>query len=506
MFRYITGRTLFPIASALTLAVGIGAPAAAHAQSTAGVGFDPAAVTFHKDIEPILQRSCQNCHREESVAPMSLLTYEQTRPWARSMKRRTGMGRRAGVMPPWYVEQNIGIQEYKFDPSLSDTEVAMMAAWADNGAPRGNLEDAPPPRDFGDGGWTIGEPDLITVLPEVIIGGDQPDWWGEIETTPVGNTRDRYVEALEFREINDVLDTEDSRETVGGRFVFHHMIWSTQVIGDDGAQDETRSEPTTTGWPVHEVGRNADTFDPEAGRLLAANSSVVSNSVHLHSNGRDTRSHLEIAWRFHPDGYKPKLKRASRSLGDGLNIDIRPEETDQELHAYTVLQTHQKLTTFEPHLHAPGQRMCLEAIWGNHIETLTCAGYDHNWVRTYEYADHTAPILPKGTILHIIGYMDNTIANRNVPDPRNWQGSGNRSVTNMFIDLGIGVQLSDEQFLEQMEERRQAIEWRLGDHVIGCPLCPYDDLTIADVSDDDEADDDGESETGETAETAAQQQ
>ncbi|MEE2964160.1 MAG: hypothetical protein VX427_08450, partial [Acidobacteriota bacterium] len=225
MSRHTTGWMQHLTALAVTVAVGVGAPALAAGQSSDSLGFDPTEITFHKDIEPILQRSCQNCHREESVAPMALLTYEQARPWARSMKRRTSMGRRAGVMPPWYVEQNIGIQEYKFDPSLSDKEVAMVGAWADAGAPRGNVADAPPPRDFGDGGWTIGEPDLVTQLPELIIGGEQPDWWGEIETTPVGNTTDRYVEALEFREVNDVLDTEDSRETVGGRFVFHHMIW-----------------------------------------------------------------------------------------------------------------------------------------------------------------------------------------------------------------------------------------------------------------------------------------
>ena len=242
------------------------------------------------------------------------------------------------------------------------------------------------------------------MLGDIVMEGGAPDWWGEIESVPVGNTEDRYVEALEFREVNDVLDTEDNRETVGGRFIFHHMIWSTQVLGDNGEQDEARANDTTTGWPVHEVGRNADTFDPKAGRLLAANSSVVSNSVHLHSNGKDTRSHLEIAWKFHPKGYKPTLKNAGRSLGDGLNIDIRPEQRDQQLHAYTVLEEHQKITTFEPHLHAPGDRMCLEAIWGNHIETLSCAGYDHNWVRTYEYLDDTAPLLPKGTILHITGY------------------------------------------------------------------------------------------------------
>ena len=84
-------------------------------------------------------------------------------------------------------------------------------------------------------------------------------------------------------------------------------------------------------------------------------------------------------------------------------------------------------------------RMCLEAIWGYNIQTLNCVGYDHNWVRGYDYDDDSAPLLPKGTILHIIGYMDNSPTNKNVPDPRNWQGSGNRSVANMFIDLGMRV-------------------------------------------------------------------
>src|SRR5438093_9801956 len=90
-------------------------------------------VTYTKDIAPILQRSCQNCHRADGVAPMALTTYEEVRPWARAIKQRTGIGPHAGVMPPWYVEKNIGIQEYQNDPSLSDEEVAMVAKWADAG-------------------------------------------------------------------------------------------------------------------------------------------------------------------------------------------------------------------------------------------------------------------------------------------------------------------------------------------------------------------------------------
>ena len=102
--------------------------------------------------------------------------------------------------------------------------------------------------------------------------------------------------------------------------------------------------------------------------------------------------------------------------------------------------------------------MCLEAIWGYNIQTLNCVGYDHNWVRGYDYADDAAPLLPKGTILHIIGYMDNSPTNKNVPDPRNWQGSGNRSVANMFIDLGQRVALTDEQFQEEMAKRAREAE------------------------------------------------
>src|SRR5215510_6279521 len=86
-------------------------------------------VTFTKDIAPILQRSCQNCHRADGVAPMALVTYDDVRPWARAIKQRTGMGPRAGVMPPWYVENDIGIQQFKNDPSLSDDEIAMIAKW-----------------------------------------------------------------------------------------------------------------------------------------------------------------------------------------------------------------------------------------------------------------------------------------------------------------------------------------------------------------------------------------
>ena len=459
------GTVLFSAAIA-----GVVAPLAVQAEQQAA----PAApeVTFTRDIVPILQRSCQNCHRPGQVAPMSLLTYEDARPWARSMKQRTGLRDKAGVMPPWYIEKNIGIQHYKNDPSLSDEEVAKIAKWADTGAPRGDIKDMTVAKTFQDGAsWHAGEPDLIVESPEITVKANTPDWWGEFEPTKIPLTEDRYVASVEIREVNNFAKDAAGRDTVGQRYVWHHLIWATAEFNGTGDPVDASISEGAVGWPVHEVGRNADVFEPNAGRLLKANSSIIYQSAHLHAGGADVKSKLLFGFRFHPKGYKPARRSTLRNLGNGLDIDIKPNEANQQLHAYMVLQQPTKIATFEPHLHAPGQRMCLEAIWGINIQTLTCAGYDHNWVRQYEYDDDHAPILPRGTILHIIGYMDNTPNNKNIPDPRNWQGSGNRSIANMFIDLGQSVPLTDEEFQQEMAERRRKLGANRPDVVIGCPLC-----------------------------------
>jgi hypothetical protein len=466
----MNGRSLFASqASFLQLVwlvavlVGLVAPAALRAQPS----MSPGDVTFTKDIAPILQRSCQSCHRPNGAGPMSLVTYEEIRPWARAIKERTHLGPHAGVMPPWFVEKDIGIQKFKSDPSLTDEEKAKIRKWADNGAPRGNAADMPPPLNFEESNkWTIGEPDLVLRSKEVTVPAAGPDWWGDAGLIPTGLTEDKYVSAVEVREVNDI-PMGGPTKTVGGRFVFHHMTYSSIVPGqrDSGSADET-----ATSWPIHEVGRNADIFPPEAGRLLAANSSLSLTAGHIHSNGRATKAHLEFAFKFFPQGYKPLYRRSSLRLGNGIDIDVMPNQAKQELHAYATLTEHTKIIAFEPHLHAPGVRMCLEAIWGHNIQTLSCVGYDHNWVKQYVYDDDAAPLLPKGTIVHLIGFLDTTAANKNPADPRNWAGGGRRSIANMFIDLGYSVALTEEQFQGEMAKRRAKMKSR-NDYDIGCPVC-----------------------------------
>ncbi len=422
-------------------------------------------VTFTKDIAPILQGHCQRCHRPDGGAPMALMTYEDARPYARAIKERTGLRWKRGAMPPWFVEKDIGIQSFKNDPSLNDEEVAKIARWVDGGAPMGDPKDMPKPRTFEDDDrWTIGVPDLILKGPEVTMPANGPDRWTDLGFVPTGLTEDRYASAVEVREINDVPRGGVSGTVVGGRFVFHHMTYTTVARGEDGA-----TEGPSTSWPIHEVGRNADVFPPEFGRLLAAHSSLSLGAGHLHSNGRETKAHLEFGFKLFPKGYKPMYRRASMSLGNGNDIDVKPNTPGQELHAYAVLQENTKIVAFEPHLHASGIRMCEEYIWGMNIQQLNCVGYDHNWVTQYEYQDDAAPLLPKGAIVHLTGFLDTSPANKNLVDPRNWTGAGRRSVANMFIDLGYAVALTDEQFQAEMDKRRAKMS--RNDYDIGCPLC-----------------------------------
>ena len=464
-------RTHVMFRALLTLAAGafLASPLPAAAQPIEG----GQQVTFLKDIAPILQRSCQKCHRPDGGVPMSLLTYEEVRPRARSIKYWTGLGSQPDVMPPWYIEKNVGIQECKGDISLNNDEVVMIANWVDDGAPRGDPADMPPPLTFADASlWEIGEPDLIVSSPTVEVRATDPDWWGAIGETPTGLTEDRYISAIEMKEVNN-REPSSARETVGSRWAIHHMIWRAVSPRQPTAEEMERLqkedpeefqritlENTGAFWPFHEVGP-----------LLKAGSRLAFTSAHLHSTGSHTSARLDIGFKFHPRGYEP-TRTTALALAGALDLDVRGNEANQKIEAFQTLQQHANLTVFEPHLHAAGVRMCLDAFYPNGLsETLSCSGYNHSWVRVNPFADDAAPLLPKGTILRTTGYFDTTPANKNVADGRNWSGLGHRSIDQMLINIGQGVNLTDEQFAEEMAQRRETLDLTEGQYVLGCPLC-----------------------------------
>jgi hypothetical protein len=153
-------------------------------------------------------------------------------------------------------------------------------------------------------------------------------------------------------------------------------------------------------------------------------------------------------------------------------LEIRPDNDRNRYDTYTVVTAPLKILNYDPHMHAAGLRMCLVAMYPSYTETLNCAGYDHNWVRNYDYDENWMPLIPKGTILHHIGWFDGTAKNANNVDPRNTTINGRRTVQNMFSEGGNAIQLTEEQYQQELAARRAYLDrtnnWK---DVIGCPDC-----------------------------------
>jgi hypothetical protein len=420
-----------------------------------GAGQTEATTTFTKDIAPILQRSCQSCHRPGAMAPMSLLTYNEVRPWATSIKRRTS----SREMPPWFIERNVGVQRFKDDPSLSDAEIATIAKWVDAGAPRGNPADAPPPRQFPAGAdWSFGKPDLLISSPVRTVKPVEADFQGDIGVTPTGLTEDRYVKAVEVREVLVSEKAAPGAASTGRAALnistIHHATIGARTDFDPNSEFPT-SESVDGGFMlVHELGQNPTTYPDDLGVLLPANS-VLTWRMHTHANGKETQVRIDLAFKLHPKGYKPKHVLMASGGPSSYDLDIPAGSDDVRIDSFKVLTKPSRIVSFEPHMHASGKRMCLEAILPSGTrQTINCARYNHNWVKVYQYDDDAAPLLPAYTILHAIGYYDNSAKNPRNVEPRNWKGFGNRTIEDMMGGGAKYVALTDEEFKAAVEARR----------------------------------------------------
>ncbi len=406
-------------------------------------------VTFTTHIAPILHRSCVKCHRPGSIAPMSLVTFEDARPWARAIKDKTSRAPNDPErMPPWFIEKNVGIQRFKDDPSLTDEEIALIATWADSGALRGNPADMPD-IDLAGREWSIGKPDLIVTSPSKTIPAIAPDFYGRIGPVPTGLTEDRYVRAVEFREVRD--DTAAAARKAGdlNYFVVHHAVIGAAT--ESGGTAESRASGRFN--VVWELGQNSTIYPDVLGVKLAAGS-ALSFDLHTHSIGTETTFAIEVAFKFHPKGYQPKYTNAGSFNSLTYDLDI-PGNQETVIEALWPLSKPALVLSFEPHLHSSGRRMCVEALYPTgHQETLNCAGYNHNWVKVYHYEDAVAPLLPTGTVLKVTAWYDNTVANPRVADPRNWKGWGSRSIDDMMFLLSRVIWLTEEEFEAEAAARK----------------------------------------------------
>jgi len=362
-------------------------------------------------------------------------------------------------MPPWFIERNVGIQKFKGDPSLSDAEIAKIASWVDSGAPRGNLADAPPPRQFPTGGdWSFGTPDLVASSPVRTIKAVEADFQGDIGVTPVGLTEDRYVKAVEVREVRlsekAASGASSTPRPALNISTIHHATIGARTDFDPQSEFPTSVSVNGAFNLVHELGQNPTVYPDDLGILLPANS-VLTWRFHTHANGKETQVRIDLGFKFHPKGYKPKHALMTAGGLANNDLDIPAGDDNVRIDAFTVLTTPARMFAFEPHMHASGKRMCLEAILPSGVrQTLNCAGYDHNWVKVYLYDDDTAPLLPANTILRSIGWYDNSAKNPRNVEPRNWKGFGNRTIEDMMSFGGKYVALTEEEYQAEVAARQ----------------------------------------------------
>ena len=413
------------------LVVQTGASAQAPAQAASG------GVTFARDVAPILQKSCQSCHRPGQMAPMSLLTYQDVRPWARSIKQRVTERQ----MPPWGIDPHVGIQSFKNDPSLREDEVETIAKWVDAGAPMGSAADLPKPREFDDSDrWHIGKPDLVVTSPAHTVPAEAADWWGSYYVD-AGLTEDRYIKAIESKP--------------GKTAVVHHLLTyavDADVSGDSNGDDSSAD----AGEFLNEfaVGKNGDLFPEGTGRLLKAGSKIKFD-FHYHSVGQETVDRSQLGIVLYPKGYTPKHVVYSKQLGQPTEpLDIPGGSTYVRSDGYTRFNKPGRITAFQPHMHTRGKRQCIELIYpDNKTEQINCADWSFNWHIVSVYADDVAPIYPAGTVLHVISWHDNSASKGN-PDPRNWVGSGNRTIDEMGFAWITWYDLTDEEYQAEFDARK----------------------------------------------------
>jgi hypothetical protein len=403
------------------------------------LGADSKPVTFSKDVAPILQRACQNCHRPGSIAPMSLLTYNEARPWARSIKTKVALRQ----MPPWHIDRNVGVSKFKDDPSLSDAEIATISAWVDAGSPEGDPKDMPPPRQFTDlDKWHIGKPDIIVSMAKPYMlkakGGDE---FYDVDIDP-GFTEDVYVEALETK--------PDS-----GYRVVHHC--TTNLVEDP------EDDPVGLFLNEYAIGKNADIFPANSGRLIKAGSKIHFN-LHLHPSGEITPVKISLGLKLYPKGAVPKYVAFTQHMGDVTELDL-PAGQITRSDGYFRLPRPAVVTAFQPHFHVRGKAQCMEAIYPDvradsarpgpaRTETLSCVSdYQYGWSITYNYAEDVSPILPAGTVIHVTTWHDNSDQNPHNPDPKNWVGGGQRTIDEMAFAWVSLFYIDDADYRQRLDAR-----------------------------------------------------
>ncbi len=341
---------------------------------------------FYSDVLPILQENCQACHRINGanmggmVAPMSLITYEETRRWSTTIAERVA----TRSMPPWYASE-IHNGQFRNERTLTDDQISTLVRWAETGAASGDPKDAPPPVKFPDTEWAFGEPDLVVPIPEPYFVEDDVK---DLYVTLVGRITEemlpepRWIRATQVRPgeaVHHVVSNLGGQTPGMGAKVYREGFGQLVSPGE------------IVGWQLH--------YNKEAGP----------------GTGRwDENTSINL--QFHPVGYEPTCQTGSDAMG---NYTFRIPAGDPNYGAKSefTFPTDAYIISYFPHMHLRGKEMKIMAYYpdGSEEIVLHVPKYDFNWQTVYEYEEFK--FVPAGTRLETTGWFDNSAANPHNPDP-----------------------------------------------------------------------------------------
>ena len=373
------------------------------------------APTFSKEVAPILYKNCAGCHRPGEIAPMSLLTYEQARPWAKSIREKV----LSGQMPPWHAAEAHGV--FANDRRLTDAEKNTLTAWVDGGAPQGDPKDLPPPPQLTEG-WEIGRPDLVLSMAKPYDVPASGAIAYQFFTIPTNFTEDKWVQAIELRP--------------GNRSVVHHILAFVRepgkpadspafvtvlprkpalpaARGGNASQQGQAANPDTL-IATTAPGTNALIFEPGSALKIPAGATIIFQ-MHYTANGKAATDQSSIGLVF-AKGTRQREIRTGSFYNPLLKV---PAGTaDQAVDSAIEFTEDTHITALFPHTHLRGKSWEYRLVYpdGQSQVVLSVPKYDFNWQTYYVF---TTPLAaPKGSRLEATAHYDNSVNNKWNPDPK----------------------------------------------------------------------------------------
>jgi hypothetical protein len=404
-------------------------------------GAAPEVPTFSRNVLPILQKHCQECHRPNEIAPMPFLTYPQTRPWAKAIREAVLLKK----MPPWFAEPGFG--PFSNDRSLAKDEIETLARWADAGAPEGDPKDCPPPRHWVEG-WNISPPDAVLGMPQPFPLAASGDIDYQYIVVPTGFSEDKWVEMAELRP--------------GNRAVVHHAVVYIREPDSNWLRDAKPGMPyvppgrtprerllngrtTSDILLVYAPGSFPEKWPAGLAKLIKAGSDLVFQ-MHYTPNGRPTSDQTRLGLVFARSA--PSRRVITLQLGDDRFV-IPPGHPNFRVAAWGTLPNDALLLSFFPHMHLRGKSFEYNLVErdGRRRTLLKVSPYNFYWQLSYRLAQPLA--LKAGTELECVAYFDNSPGNPNNPDPEEAVRFGPQSWEEMmigFFDVAVDARLDKPSF------------------------------------------------------------